>query len=75
MNGVAALGNAGAESPDPDADLGYAYVTNKFDFYLIDDPREKALRSAIYRAVARLSSVPMTELSAIEIDEIVATSF
>ena len=26
---------------------------NKLDFYLTDDPREKALRDAIYRAIAR----------------------
>lgn len=25
---------------------------NNLDFYLIDDPREKALRDAIYRAAA-----------------------
>jgi CubicO group peptidase (beta-lactamase class C family) len=36
---------------DPDARLGYAYVMNKLDFYLVDDPREKALRDAVYRAV------------------------
>jgi CubicO group peptidase (beta-lactamase class C family) len=36
---------------DPDAHLGYAYVMNKMDFYLTDDPREKALRDAIYRAM------------------------
>jgi CubicO group peptidase (beta-lactamase class C family) len=36
---------------DPDARLGYAYVMNKLDFYLSDDPREKALRDAIYRAL------------------------
>lgn len=38
---------------DPDARLGYAYVMNKLDFYLIDDPREKPLRDAVYRAMAR----------------------
>lgn len=32
---------------DPDARLGYAYVTNRFDFHLKDDPREKALRDAV----------------------------
>lgn len=37
---------------DPDARLGYAYVMNKMDFYLEDDPREKSLRDAMYRAVA-----------------------
>ena len=36
---------------DPDAHLGYAYVMNKLDFYLFDDPREKALRDAVYRAL------------------------
>jgi CubicO group peptidase (beta-lactamase class C family) len=36
---------------DPDAHLGYAYVMNELDFYLFDDPREKALRDAVYRAV------------------------
>jgi CubicO group peptidase (beta-lactamase class C family) len=40
---------------DPDARLGYAYVMVKTDFYLQDDPREKALRDAVYRAIARLS--------------------
>ena len=25
---------------------------NKLDFYLEDDPREKALRDAVYRAIA-----------------------
>jgi CubicO group peptidase (beta-lactamase class C family) len=38
---------------DPDARLAYAYVMNKLDFYLEDDPREKALRDAVYRAIAR----------------------
>ena len=37
---------------DPDASLGYAYVMNRLDFYLTDDPREKALRDAVYRAIA-----------------------
>jgi CubicO group peptidase (beta-lactamase class C family) len=40
---------------DPDARLGYAYVMNKLDFWLIDDPREKALRDAVYRAMTRLT--------------------
>jgi CubicO group peptidase (beta-lactamase class C family) len=37
---------------DPDAGVGYAYVMNKLDFYLENDPREKALRDAVYRAIA-----------------------
>jgi CubicO group peptidase (beta-lactamase class C family) len=43
---------------DPDARLGFAYVMNKLDFYLTDDPREKALRDAVYRAIARLDARP-----------------
>jgi CubicO group peptidase (beta-lactamase class C family) len=39
---------------DPDAHVGYAYVMNKLDFHLFDDPREKALRDAIYRALPKL---------------------
>ena len=42
---------------DPDARLGYAYVMNKLDFYLVDDPRELALRQALYRAIARQNIV------------------
>lgn len=37
---------------DPDARLGYAYVMNKTGYHLFDDPREKALRDAVLRAVA-----------------------
>jgi CubicO group peptidase (beta-lactamase class C family) len=38
---------------DPEAGVGYAYVMNKLGFYLENDPREKALRDAVYRAIAR----------------------
>jgi CubicO group peptidase (beta-lactamase class C family) len=38
---------------DPDARVGYAYVTNKLDVYYNDDPREKPLRDALYRAIRR----------------------
>lgn len=44
---------------DPDARLGYAYVMNKTDYYVFDDPREKALRDAIYAAIARTSGRPL----------------
>jgi CubicO group peptidase (beta-lactamase class C family) len=43
---------------DPDTRLGFAYVMNKLDFYLENDPREKVLRDAIYRAIARFSNQP-----------------
>ena len=39
---------------DPDAHLGYAYVMNKMDFHLVDDPREKSLRDAVYGGITRL---------------------
>ncbi len=39
---------------DPDARIGMAYVMNQMGSYLVDDPREKALRDATYRAVAKL---------------------
>jgi hypothetical protein len=29
---------------------------NKLNFYLQDDPREKALRDAVYRAITRLTA-------------------
>jgi CubicO group peptidase (beta-lactamase class C family) len=40
---------------DPDARLGYAYVMNKTGYYMLDDPREKALRDAVHRSIRRLS--------------------
>lgn len=40
---------------DPDARVRYAYMMNRLDFYLTDDPREKALRDALYRGVERLN--------------------
>jgi len=48
---------------DPDARLGYAYVMNKMDFYLNDDPREKALRDAIYRALRTAAPAPQYGLN------------
>jgi CubicO group peptidase (beta-lactamase class C family) len=40
---------------DPDERLGFAYVMNKMDYYMFDDPREKALRDAVHRSIGRLS--------------------
>lgn len=40
---------------DPDLGLGYAYVMNRMGFHLADDPREKALRDAVYACARRAS--------------------
>ncbi len=48
--GMAGLGGSFGFA-DPDKHLGYAYVTNKMDFYFFGDPREKALREACYRSL------------------------
>jgi CubicO group peptidase (beta-lactamase class C family) len=40
---------------DPDARLGFAYVMNKMDYFIFDDPREKPLRDAVHRSIRRLS--------------------
>ena len=54
-----AFGTAGAGGSfgfaDPDARLGFAYVMNNMEFHMFDDPREKALRDALHRAIRRLS--------------------
>jgi CubicO group peptidase (beta-lactamase class C family) len=36
---------------DPEAGIGFAYAMNRTGFYLWDDPRELALRSALYETV------------------------
>jgi CubicO group peptidase (beta-lactamase class C family) len=36
---------------DPERDVAFAYVMNRLGFYLNDDPREKALRDAVYRCL------------------------
>jgi CubicO group peptidase (beta-lactamase class C family) len=40
---------------DPDERLGFAYVMNKMDYHMFDDPREKPLRDAVHRAIATLA--------------------
>lgn len=37
---------------DPAARVGYAYTTNKLGFYAMGDPREVAVRAAVYDALA-----------------------
>jgi CubicO group peptidase (beta-lactamase class C family) len=39
---------------DPDDRFGMSYVMNPMGGYLVDDPRETALRDAAYRAGAKL---------------------
>ena len=39
---------------DPDRELSFAYVMNRMDMYLRDDPREKALRDAVNASVKRV---------------------
>jgi len=36
---------------DPDKQLGYAYAMNKCGFYPVNDPREQALRNAVYQCL------------------------
>ena len=56
----AAFGTPGAGGSfayaDPTARLGVAYVMNKMGVYLVNDPREKDLRDALYRSIAGVSS-------------------
>jgi CubicO group peptidase (beta-lactamase class C family) len=41
---------------DPDAGVGFAYVPNLTDFYLMD-PRQNALRSAMFRSIGETNPV------------------
>ena len=39
---------------DPEYKVGYAYVMNKMDYYNINDPREIALREAMYKCIKKI---------------------
>ncbi|HSH50968.1 MAG TPA: hypothetical protein VK982_04510, partial [Bacteroidales bacterium] len=39
---------------DPDKKIGYAYVMTKMGAYLVNDPREMAIRNAMYRCIERI---------------------
>lgn len=42
---------------DPQPQVGYAYVTNRAGFYQGNDPRDLALRNALYRSVGQARPV------------------
>jgi len=54
-SGDQAFGTPGAGGSfgfaDPETGIGFAYAMNRAGFYLWDDPREVALRDALYRSV------------------------
>jgi len=43
---------------DPQANIGFAYVPNLTDFYLMD-PRQNALRMAMYRSIGETNQYPL----------------
>lgn len=48
------LGTGGSFAfADPKYKIGYAYVMNKMDFYGMNDPRETALRGAMYKCIRK----------------------
>jgi len=46
---------------DPDAQIGFAYASNKMSFYGQDDPREKAVRNVFYTCLERMGEIPQID--------------
>ena len=59
FGGTQSFGHPGAGGSlgfaDPQAGIGYAYVTSKMGTHLTGDPRDLALRNALYAAFSRVS--------------------
>ena len=58
--GESSFGSPGAGGAmgfaDPDARIGYGYVTSKMGTTLTGDPRDVALRDALYSVLPRVAS-------------------
>jgi CubicO group peptidase (beta-lactamase class C family) len=48
---------------DPDAGIGYAYVTNKMGTRLAGDPRDLALRNALDSALGRTAGASIKQVA------------